>query len=127
MTEPSFDAEVLLALRAAINVRLETSAAPGRPTHSAIVWVVVDEAGRVLVRSWHGERGRWYRELRANPRGVLRVARDRVPIIAELADDPERIEACSRGLREKYAAARGSLAEMLLDEVLPTTLELKPT
>ena len=50
----------------------------------------------------------------------------RVPFIAEPADDPERIEACSEGLREKYATARGSLAEMLLDEVLPTTLELKP-
>jgi hypothetical protein len=57
---------------------------------------------------------------------VLRVAGHRVPFIAELADDPERIEACSHGLREKYATARGSLAEMLLDEVLPTTLELKP-
>lgn len=125
MTEPRFDAEVLLALRGARTVRLETSA-PGRPTHTAIVWVVVDDAGRVLVRSWRGERGRWYRELRANPDGVLRVASHRVPITAELADDPERIGACSQGLSEKYATARGSLAEMLLDEVLPTTLELKP-
>lgn len=107
-------------------MRLETSAAPGRPTHTAIVWVVVDQAGRVLVRSWRGERGRWYRELRAKPGGVLLVAGQRVPFIAELADDPERIEACSHGLREKYATARGSLAKMLLDEVLPTTLELKP-
>ncbi len=48
------------------------------------------------------------------------------PFVAELANDSERIEACSQGLREKYASARGSLAEMLLDEVLPTTLELKP-
>ena len=126
MTEPSFEAEVLLALRGARTVRLETSAAPGRPTHSAIVWVVVDQAGRVLVRSWRGEGGRWYRELRANPAGVLLVASHRVPFIAVLVDDPERIEACSRGLSEKYATARGSLAQMLLDEVLPTTLELKP-
>ena len=126
MTEPGFDAEVLLALRSARTVRLQTSAAPGRRTHEAIVWVVVDQARRVLVRSWHGERGRWYRELRANPSGALRVAGHRVPFVAELADDPERIGACSHGLREKYATARGSLAEMLLDEVLPTTLELKP-
>ena len=87
---------------------------------------MVDQAGRVLVRSWHGERGRWYRELRANPSGALRVASHRVPFSAELADDPERIEACSQGLGEKYTTARGSLAEMLLDDVLPTTLELKP-
>ena len=83
MTEPGFDAEVLLALRGARTVRLETSAAPERPMHTAIVWVVVDRAGRVLVRSWHGERGRWYRELRANPDGVLRVASHRVPIQAD--------------------------------------------
>jgi len=126
MSEPAFDPEVLLSLRDARTVRLETSAAPGRPTHSAIVWVVVDQARRVLVRSWRGERGRWYRELRANPSGVLRVASHRLPFIAELADDAERVEACSHGLREKYATARGSLAEMLLDDVLPTTLELKP-
>ena len=126
MTEPGFDADVLLALRGARTVRLETSAGPGRTTHKVIVWIVVDQARRVLVRSWHGERGRWYRELRANPSGVLLVAGQRVPFIAEPADDPERIEACSNGLREKYATARGSLAEMLLDEVLPTTLELKP-
>ena len=126
MTEPGFFADVLLALRGARTVRLETSLTPERPTHTTIVWVVVDQAGRVLVRSWRGERGRWYRELRANPSGVLLVAGQRVPFIAEPADDPERIEACSQGLREKYAAARGSLAEMLLVEVLPTTLELKP-
>jgi hypothetical protein len=80
----------------------------------------------VLVRSWRGERGRWYCELRANPNGTMRVGSRRIPIRAELAADPERIEACSRGLREKYATARGSLAEMLVDEVLPTTLELHP-
>ena len=125
MTEPTFDAEVLLALRGARTVRLATSAAPRRPTHTAIVWVVVDQPARVLVRSWRGERGRWYRELRANPSGVLHVASHRIPFFAVLAD-PERIDACSQGMREKYATARGSLAEMLLDEVLPATLELKP-
>ena len=126
MTEAGFDAELVVALRGARTVRLETSAVPGSPTHSAIVWVVVDQAGRVLVRSWRGKRGRWYRELRTNPSGALLVAGQRVPFTAELADDPERIAACSHGLREKYATARGSLAEMLLAEVLPTTLELKP-
>ena len=64
--------------------------------------------------------------LRANPSGMLRVASHRIPIVAELADDPERIAACSHGLREKYPTARGSLAEMLLDAVLPTTLEFEP-
>jgi hypothetical protein len=122
----AFAAEVQLALRGARTVRIETSAGPGRPLHEAIIWVVVDDAGRVLVRSWRGEHGRWYRELRANPSGVVRVGSRSVPIRAEHAADRERIEACSRGLREKYASARGSLAQMLVDEVLGTTLELRP-
>jgi hypothetical protein len=63
----TFDPELRLALRGARTVRIETSAGPGRPVHRAIIWVVVDETGRVLVRSWLGERGRWYRELRVNP------------------------------------------------------------
>ena len=123
---PTFDPEMRLLLRAARTVRIETSAGAGRPVHEAIIWVVVDDAGRVLVRSWRGERGRWFRELRANPVGTLRVGSQRLPIRAELAADPERVEACSDGLRLKYATARGSLAQMLVDEVLPRTLELHP-
>jgi hypothetical protein len=122
----AFEPELRLALRGARTVRVQTAAGPGGPVHEAIIWVVVDDAGRVLVRSWRGERGRWYRELRANPSGVLRVGSRSVSIRAEHASDPERVEACSRGLREKYASARGSLAEMLVDEVLATTMELRP-
>lgn len=121
-----FQPDVVLALRGARTVRIETSAGESRPVHRAIVWVVVDEVGRVLVRSWRGERGRWYRELRANPRGAVHVGARRIPVHAEPAGDAERVEACSRGLRLKYASAHGSLAEMLADEMLPTTLELLP-
>jgi hypothetical protein len=122
----TFDPELRLALRGARTVRIETSAGPGPPVHRAIIWIVVDAAGRVLIRSWLGERGRWYRELRANPIGALIVDGRRVSVRAELADDPERVDACSRALGEKYASARGSLREMLLDEALRATLELHP-
>ena len=121
-----FGDPVLDALRAARTVRIETAAAPGGAVHEAIIWVVVDDAGRVLVRSWRGERGRWYRELGANPRGTLRVGDMAVAVRAEPAGDEERVEACSRGLAEKYAGAGGSLSGMLLDEILGTTLELLP-
>ena len=121
----TFDPELRLTLRTARTIRIETSAGADRPVHEAVIWVVVDEVGRVLVRSWRGERGRWYRELRANPTGVLRLGSRIVPIRAEHAADPERVESCSRGLRDKYASSRGSLAQMLVDEVLPTTLELR--
>lgn len=122
----TFDPGLRLALRRVRTVRIETSAGAGQPVHRAIIWIVVDEVGRVLVRSWLGERGRWYRELRANPIGALHVDGRRVPVRAELAEDPERVEACSRALGEKYASARGSLREMLLDEALQATLELHP-
>jgi hypothetical protein len=112
------------ALRAARTVQIETSTTPASPAHRATIWVVVDERDRILVRSWRGERGRWYRELRANPTGRLRVGDRWMTVRADLAADPDRVNACSRALREKYASSRGSLAEMLVDEVLPATLEL---
>jgi hypothetical protein len=121
-----FEPDVRLALRTARTVRIETSATPDAPVHRATIWVVVDETGRVLVRSWRGARGRWYRELLANPHGELLVGSRRIQFRAGPADDPDRVEACSRGLREKYASSRQSLAGMLLPEVLPTTLELLP-
>jgi hypothetical protein len=121
-----FEAELRPALRTARTVRIETSATPGAPVHRATIWVVVDETGRVLVRSWRGARGRWYRELLAHPRGTLLVGSRHIRVRAEPAGDQDRVEACSRGLREKYAGSRQSLASMLVPEVLPTTLELLP-
>lgn len=121
------DPEVLEALRRARTVRIETSASPAGRRHVATIWIVVDEARRVLVRSWRGQRGRWYRELLANPSGRIGVGDRWIVVRAEHASDPGRVESCSRALRAKYASSRGSLAEMLVDEVLPTTLELHPT
>ena len=121
-----FEPDVRLALRTARTVRIETSPTPGAPVHRATIWVVVDETGRVLVRSWRGARGRWYRELLAHPRGALLVGSRHIPVRAKPAGDPDRVEACSRGLREKYASSRQSLAGMLVPEVLETTVELLP-
>ena len=121
-----FDRSVLDLLDAARTVRIETSAGPGREVHRTIIWVVVDEAGRVFVRSVRGRRGRWYRELVANPSGALEVDGQRIPFRAEAADDKERIEACSRGFRTKYRPG-GSLDSMLQPEILDTTLELLPS
>lgn len=120
-----FDRSVLDLLAAARTVRVETSAGPGREVHRTIIWVVVDEAGRVLVRSVRGGRGRWYRELVANPSGVLEADGQRIPFRAEAANDEERIEACSNAFRAKYRPG-GSLDSMLLPHTLQTTLELRP-
>ena len=112
-------------MRNARTVSIETSAGVGRPVHRATIWIVVDESGRAYVRSWLGERGRWYRELVVNPIGAVRVDGRRISVRAKRAD-AEGIEACSRLLREKHRTSRASLASMLRDEVLDTTLELEP-
>jgi hypothetical protein len=121
-----FEAGQLEAMRAARTIRIETSRGPDRPVHETIIWVVVDEGDRVFVRSEFGERGRWYRELLANPAGAVHVGSMRIPVRAERAADPDRVAACSRGLSAKYRTSRGSLAMMLRDEILESTLELRP-
>lgn len=121
-----FEAGQIEAMRAARTIRIETSRGPDRPVHETIIWVVVDEDDRVFVRSEYGERGRWYRELLANPAGAVHVGSMRIPVRAEHAADPDRVAACSRGLPAKYKTSRGSLAMMLRDEILESTLELRP-
>jgi hypothetical protein len=120
-----FTAEDAALMRDARTVRIETSPGTGKPVHRAIIWIVVDEAGRAFVRSWLGERGRWYRDLLAHPDGAVHVGERRIRVRAMPADE-EAIETCSRLLSVKHRASRGSLASMLRDEVLGTTLELKP-
>jgi hypothetical protein len=112
-------------MRNARTVTIETSAGARRPVHRAIIWIVVDESGRAFVRSWLGQRGRWYRELLANPVGAVTVGNRRIPVRATPADEAG-IETCSTLLREKHKTSPGSLASMLRDEILDTTLELRP-
>ena len=126
MSSDRFDPDVLDLLRKESEVRILTSRGPGSPNHSTIIWIVVDEADRVLVRSVRGARGRWYRECVANPSCGLVVAGRQVATIAEVASDPDRVEACSRALSAKYARWRASLAAVLVEETLDTTLELHP-
>jgi hypothetical protein len=122
----SFEDTTRQLLRDAREVEIETAAGQGAPRHRTIIWVVVDDGDRVFIRSVRGPVGRWYREVRAEPAVSLLVAGRRIPVQAEQASDPGRVEAASRALRSKYAGSRASLAAMLRDETLPTTLELLP-
>jgi hypothetical protein len=117
--------EELGLLRDAEEVRIETSRGEGEPVHRTVIWVVVDDRDRVLARSVRGERGRWYREVLANPACALHVHGRRIPLRAERATDDERVEACSEALRAKYAADP-ALRSMLRPDTLPTTLQLHP-
>jgi hypothetical protein len=112
-------------LRTAHEVRIETRRAKDAPVHRTVIWVVVDDAGRVLVRTFLGPESRWYREALRLGRCRLLLNGREVDFAVEPAADPERVRACSDGLRAKYRRS-ASLDAMLRDEVLGTTLELRP-
>jgi hypothetical protein len=112
-------------LRDELRVRIETRPKSDGPVHRTIIWVVVDDAGRVLVRSWQGATARWYREAIAGNEVALIVGRERLPVTVERAADPERVAACSSELERKYAGDP-AMPSMLRAEILDTTLELSP-
>ena len=118
--------DVLAVLRDAREVQVETRPAPDVPPHRTTIWVVVDDQDRAFIRTFRGASSRWYREaLAAGMVGIL-VDGQRIQVSVEHVDDEERIDACSQAMRGKYKTSRASLAAMLLPEVLPTTLELRP-
>jgi hypothetical protein len=118
-------ADALALLRNAEEVDIETRPAPDVPPHRTTIWVVVDDRDRAFIRTYRGPASRWYREATAAPDVALLVDGVRIEVTLEPADDADRVEACSRALRAKYAGANG-LAGMLARENLPTTLELHP-
>jgi hypothetical protein len=91
-----FDAADLAVLAATDEVDIETRSVDGS-IHRTIIWVVVDGAD-VFVRSYLGERARWYREALART---------------------------SAGFQRKYAHAVET-PDMVRPEILPTTLRLIP-
>ena len=129
MAPARFDAETLALLDAAPTIRIDTvdRHAPGGPSRSTIIWIVVDGED-VFVRSVRGGRGRWYRDLLADPEATLRPHKGRwspVAVVAEPAGDAPSIERCSRALERSYAGDP-ALGLMLREDTLATTLRLVP-
>ncbi len=124
MTEPSFPAGVLDRLRHDIEVDLETRATIDARPHRTTIWVLVDAKDRVLVRSYVGATARWYREATSGTPAALVIGSEVVPVTVEHARDEERVRACSVELERKYAGDPAT-PEMVRDEVLDTTLELR--
>jgi Uncharacterized protein conserved in bacteria (DUF2255) len=83
------------------------------------------EGEDVFVRSWLGERGRWYREARANPQVTILAGERRIAATAVMATDPESIRRCSDGFLSKYRRSKSALS-MVADDILDTTLRLEP-
>jgi hypothetical protein len=112
------------AIDSAREVEIETRRGEDAPVHRTTIWAVVD-GGDVYVRSLRGTKGRWYRELMADPTAVVRVEDDAFPVQAVQAADPESIERTNDALRRKYSDSR-SLDSMLADDILETTVKLEP-
>ena len=97
----SFGEETLRLLDETKEVRIETRRDDDAPEHRTIIWVVVVE-GEVFVRSVRGDKGRWYREISANPEGALHVEDDRIPVKAAPATEEATVNAVSAAFRSKY-------------------------
>ena len=122
----SFDAETLGILDDVKEVRIETRRGEDAPVHLTTIWVVVAD-GAVFVRSVRGERGRWYREVVANPTAALHLGDSRIPVLVVPVSDEAAIEAVSEAYREKYGrTSPGSTRAMVQPETLSTTLRLDP-
>ena len=119
-----FNPADLALLRDEEEVDIETAASDEGPPHRAIIWVVVDDQDRVLIRSYRGPGARWYREILARPDGVLHVRGRALSVRSVLASDPERVEACTAALRTKYAGQHSM--PVMLRQYLETTLQLLP-
>ena len=119
-----FDPADLALLRDEEEVEIETAATEEGPAHRAIIWVVVGDQDRVLIRSYRGPGARWYREITARPEATLHVGDRAIPIRAVPAGDAERVEACTEALRTKYAGQHSM--PVMLRQYLETTLELLP-
>ena len=117
----SFPPSDLELLRTEDEVELETSSASG-VVHRTIIWVVVDDHDRVLVRSYRGAGARWFREISDRPDGRIHVRGRALEVRAVAAIDEERAAACSEGLRRKYAGHTSM--PFMVRSYLETTLEL---
>lgn len=121
-----FDAGTLRLLDETAEVRVETRRGEGAPEHRTIVWVVVVDGG-VYVRSVRAAKGRWHREISANPEGALHVGDRRIPVRATPATDDPTARSVSEAYRAKYEARWPEpTAAMLRPDALPTTLRLQP-
>lgn len=118
------DGEIRDRLANEREVRIRTQAEDGG-THRTIIWVVVDDAARILVRSYRGASARWFREAVSGRPVALEIGGTVADVRVERATDADRVAACSAGFEAKYAGDPATPA-MVAEAVLDTTLELTP-
>lgn len=119
-----FDQETLELLAREREVRVET-ALPDGTKQRVVIWVVVDR-GEPFIRSWRGDRAKWFQAALDRPDEVaIHADGRRIPVRAVLAVDDASIVRCSHALERKYAGDPATPG-MVRPQVLGTTLRLEP-
>lgn len=120
----AFPADVVKRFDETKVVDIET-VSPKGTKHSVPIWIVVVD-GVPYVRSVRGPSGRWYRELVARGEGAIVAGRKRTAVKARPDHTKAAIDRTSEALRRKYKGSGASLAAMLRESVLDTTVRLEP-
>ena len=124
MTDSRFDRATLELLDREREIRIET-ALPDETRQRTTIWAVVDGA-EVFVRSWRGDRARWFQAALDRPADVaVLVGGRRIEVRAIPATDDESVARCSSALERKYAGDPAT-SSMVREEILNTTLRLEP-
>ena len=119
-----FDSKTLDALRNVEEIRIAPTPAGAKKKHRATIWVVVVDDD-VFIRSFTGPKGKWYRNVLANPEADVEFDGKAIHVRAMPVKDRKTIEAVSRAYLEKYRDSPYA-KDMVRDDVLPTTLRLEP-
>ena len=125
MVPKHFETDLKNRLAQTQEIQIETRR-PGAngSAHRATIWVVV-VGDDVYIRSFHGDGGRWYQEIKVNPVAAVHVDGQRIPVRAVPVTDDATIARASDEYRRKYGNDP-YMSSMVRDEVLPTTLRLEP-
>lgn len=124
MTNTRFDEATLEVLDREREIRIET-ALPDEGRQRTTIWAVVD-GGEVFVRSWRGDRARWFQAALDRPEDIaVLVGGRRLEVRAIPATDDESVARCSSALERKYAGDPATRS-MVREEILNTTLRLEP-
>ncbi|MBV8090455.1 MAG: DUF2255 family protein [Alphaproteobacteria bacterium] len=116
-----FDADTLRELRDVRELKIRTEK---HPKTEVVIWIVVP-GDEVFVRSWLGDRGRWYRDLAAGGPATLEFAGRRIEVQAFPASDDASIARASAEFLRKYQPSSHA-QEMVGADILSTTLRLEP-
>ena len=124
MSYGRFDPATLALLEQEREITIETLR-PDGVAQRTIIWVVTDE-DKAFVRSWRGDRARWYQAAVDRPEDVVVLVGDRrLDVRAVPATDDGSIARCSSALERKYAGDPATKS-MVREEILGTTVRLEP-